>query len=809
MAEKNKDPIYTTCLCNCGSSSQCIFKVHVKDNKILAVEPDDRYNTSIGREDEVLSEEDLLKVKLQRRPCTRGLVFHRYLYQENRILHPLKRVPGTERGEGKYQRISWEEALETISTKMLETRRLYGPYSIMTPYCPNSMVERLFSLWGAGVDGWGWSSYDSARLMCHLIAGERGWNYPKYASGSASDMLANSKIIILWGHDPTMGSQGPGYQFAYYLKLAKERGKKIIIFDPRYTPAAEVLADQWIPIKPGTDSSMFMALAYILFTNNTWDRDFVNKYVEPEGFEYWRRLVLGESDGIPKTPEWAENQCAVPKETIRDLGILLGKVKPAWLWCHWGVSRKSRGENTVRNFAALQAMLGYWGTPGAGPVFHSGPLRDVPFKAPLGEEGDYKVPKLYRSHKFAQAILLLDKVRKGELKEEDYIRLVGWRADSSILKEFNPRILFWGGHTPFGSNHLVTACESSNYQIPAMMKMDFIVNMHNRFTPTVKYADIILPALDYMWEEKNITKTQYGGFDAINFCAGVVEPPGEVKPMVWVYTKLAEKLGIDPKRFFSYYTTDDNWNTDWENYLKKGYELTTEYYKKKNISIPSWEEFTKGKFINCDELDPRPYTGYDDQMIQGKPFRTESGKIELFSFYMARAENKGKREHYDKIGQIYDNLPTDWGDLTPYPVWLPAEKGIQDPKYPKYPLTLLSPHGRYRVHSLFWEHPWLRNQVYRHRVWINVADAKGRGIKDDDLVLVYNDRGKVLMPAYVTGRIMPGLAVIRHGGNYQPDDKGIDHGATPSTLLGGDEKSSVTPASASTRIQIEKYTQRN
>jgi anaerobic dimethyl sulfoxide reductase subunit A len=805
MRKQGNQTLYTTCLCNCGSSSQCVFKVYIADGRITKVEPDDRCNKNAGREDEVITEEDLLKVRLQRRPCTRGLVFHKYLYQDERILYPLKRASGSQRGEGKYVRISWDEALNTIAEKMIEIREKYGPYSIMTPYAPNFLVERLFSHWGAGVDGWGWSSFDSARMMCHLIAGERGWNYPKYASGSAPDMLANAKLIVLWGLDSTMGNQGPGYQFAWFLKLARERGKKIIIFDPRYTPAAEVLANQWIPIKPGTDSAMFMALAYVLFKEDTWNKEFVAKYVEPKGFASWKELVLGLKDGIPKNPEWAAQQCGVPAETIRDLGLMLGKVKPAWLWCHWGVSRKSRGENTVRNFAALQAMLGYWGTPGAGPVFHSGPLRGIPFKAPLGPEGTYKVPKLYRSHKFAQAILELEQVKNGELSQEEYMRRVGWRANPEILKDFHPKMLFWGGHVPFGSNHLVTACESANYQIPAMLKMDFIVNMHNRLTPTVKYADIVLPALDYMWEERNITKTLYGGFEAINFCPGAVKPPGEVKPMMWVYTKIAQKLGIEPQKFFSYYTTDENWDQDWERYLKDGYQLTIDYYRKRNIKVPSWEEFTAGKFINCDELEDKPYTGFEDQMVEGKPFRTESGKIELFSNYIANEKNKAKGEHYDKIGQIYDNLPADWGDLTPAPAWLRAEKGIQDEKYPEYPLTLLSPPGRYRVHSIFWDHPWLRNQVYRHRVWINVADAQARKIKDDDLVLVYNDRGKLVMPAYVTSRIMPGIVVVRHGGNYQPDENGVDFGATPATLLGGDNVSCVTPASASTRVQVEKY----
>ncbi|MDD2568147.1 MAG: molybdopterin-dependent oxidoreductase [Clostridia bacterium] len=804
MLYENCETVYSSCMCNCGANSQCIFKLYVKDGKVLAVEPDDRFNPQAGREDEVISEEDLLKVRLQRRPCTRGLVFHKYLYRPERILFPLKRVEETKRGEGHYIRISWDEALDTIASKMLESKEKYGPYSVVTPYA-NSMASHLFSHWHAGVDCWGWSSFDSARLMSHLIAGERGWNYAGYTSGSSPDMLKNSKLILLFGQDATVGAQGPGYQFAWFLKLARERGKKVILIDPRYTNAGEVLADQWIPIKPGTDSSVFLSLAYVLFQEDTWNKEFVAKYLEPKGFAAWQDLVLGKSDGIPKTPEWAEQQCAIPAETLWDLGHLLGTVKPAWIWSHWAVSRKSRGENTVRNFAGLQAMLGYWGTPGAGPIFHSGPMRAIPVEKPFAPMGTYEVPKLYRSHKFAPAILDLPKVKSGEKDSVEYMREVGWRADPKILQEFNPHVLFWGGHEPFGANHIDCACESANFQIPAMESFDFICNMHNRFTPTVKMADIILPAMDYMWEEKLVTKSYYGGVESINYCAGVSEPPGEVRPRVWVYCQIAKRLGIDPKNIFSYYTTDENWFKDWDRYLEDCYQGAVDYYKERGKEVPSWEDFKKGQFLNCDELADELHTGFDKQIKEGKPFRTASGKLELFSEYVANPENKKKYVHYDKEGQLYDNLPTDWGDFKPYPEWRPANKEFQDETYPEYPLTFLASVCRYRVHSLFWEQPWLRDQVYRHRVWVNVADAAKRGIKDDELVEVYNDRGRIVMKAYVTSRIMPGMVLIRHGAAYTPGKDGIDFGASPSTLLGGDTKSMVVPAQASSRVQVRKY----
>ncbi len=780
----------------------------MKDGKVIRVEPDDRYNPGIGMEDQVLSLPDLVRNRLQRRPCTMGLVFHKYAQMnDERILYPMKRPSGAKRGEGRFERISWDEALDTIAGRMEQVRKEYGPYSIIVPYMPNESVERLFQFWGAGVDGWGWCSFDPQRLMSHIMAGVPGWQYHEYCSSSAADMLVNSKLIILWGFDPTVQHHGPAHQFAWFIKLARERKVPVILFDPRYTGSAEVLADQWIPIKPGTDGAMFLAMAYLLFREDWIDHQFVNRFVEPEGLERWKRYVLGIEDGVAKSPEWAERICAVPKETIWAVTRLVARdLRPAWMWNHYSVNRKAQGEQTMKAFASLQALLGYWGLPGSGPPMNIGPKRPFQMKVPWGPEGPYRVPKFYRSHHWAQAVLLLDKVRKGELPEGEYRKKVGWRADPSLVKDFQPKMLFWGGGgKPHASNHLVTATDSANDQVAAMEKMEFIATMHSRVTPTVRYADIVLPSMDWMWEEKTLTRSLYGGFESVNFCPGVMLPPGEVKPWIWVYVKLAERLGVNPQDYFKYYTGDTNWEQDYETYLRDCYNQGAAYWRTQGKEVPPWDRFVLGEFINCDELEGKPHTGPWDSFIhQEKPLMTRSGKIEIFSEYLADEKNRGKGEHFDSFGRLIENLPGDWNDLTPMPVYRPAARGMDDPLVERFPLYLLTSHSRYRVHYLFWNHPWLKGDVYQHRVWINVADAKARGIKEGDLVRVFNDRGEVEIKAHVTSRIMPGVILIRQGAWYQPNEKGVDVGASPSTLLGGDLESCATAPKATNLVQIKK-----
>jgi anaerobic dimethyl sulfoxide reductase subunit A len=204
-------------------------------------------------------------------------------------------------------------------------------------------------------------------------------------------------------------------------------------------------------------------------------------------------------------------------------------------------------------------------------------------------------------------------------------------------------------------------------------------------------------------------------------------------------------------------------------------------------------------------LDETPHTGWDSQIKEGRPFKTQSGKIELYSRYIADENNRGRGEHFDLFNQPYDNLPSDWTDLAPSPTYMKTYRGMDDKDVEEYPIMLLSSHSRYRVHYLFWDHNWLRDHIYRHRVWINVADAKARNIKDNDMIMVFNDRGRVVMPAYVTSRLMPGVCLIHSGGQVSHGKDGIDFGASPSTLLGGDFESCLTPARATTLVQIKRY----
>ncbi|MBI2360511.1 MAG: molybdopterin-dependent oxidoreductase [Deltaproteobacteria bacterium] len=649
-----------------------------------------------------------------------------------------------------------------------------------------------------------------------------------------ADVLMNAKMIVLWGFEPTVIHFGPGHQLAYFIKMARERGVPVICIEPRYTVAAEVLADQWVPIKPGTDTAMMLGVANVLITEGLYDREFVEEFVDLEGLEEWKAYILGETDGAPKTPEWAERICGVPAETIRGFARLYASKKPTWLWLGWGPPRKSRGENTVRAAMALQAIMGYWGVPGGAVPTLMATHPRPPSMMPYGEIPKRMVPKMYRSHKWAQMVLLLEKVQRGEMSVEEYKRIIGWRAPTTAgtaqqeviaagtpytrtvtwdaftdLSLPNPKMLFGGGSWLHNNRTLINAADSTGDHIKAMERMEMIVWMHSHMSPALYWSDVILPIADQSLEDSRIYGSAYGGFANITFVPGVVEPPGEARPAHWIFSELAGRLGIGEQynRYYQSYGDGKDWKTGWkqawERYLQEEYDRISKALHDRGFGAPSWEEFRKTGLINVQENYDRPYHSFREQIQGKKPFKTRTGKIEIFSYLIGDESQRGE-SHVDGYGQLIDNLPNDWGDLPPIPAYQPMFRGMDHGDVERFPLFLLSAYPRYRNHTTFWNVPLLRGDCYRHAVWMNVADAKSRGVEDGELVRVFNDKGVGIIPAYVTSRIMPGVVVIHHGGNYEPDKEGVDWGCTPNLFL-TDPESPVTPGHVTNLVQVERY----
>ncbi|MFH1646975.1 MAG: molybdopterin-dependent oxidoreductase, partial [Chloroflexota bacterium] len=608
----SKDIIrYTSCGYHC--LNMCILKVRIRDGVIVAVEPDDTVNPGIPREDAYLPESVINTGMVQIRPCVKGYAQAQHMiYDPNRVRYPMKRVG--KRGEAKFERISWDEALDTIAQKLVETKKSYGPYSIMhQPYSNFSKSSFPLAPWfGAGFAGWDSHSANGWMEPERWVLGRE---YEKAAPGptglAASQDEVNvlkSKLIVLWGLNPIMTFNGG---WAYNLIRAKEKGIPIIVIDSRYSPSAEVLADQWLPIRPTTDVAMMIAMANVWFKENLWDREFVQKWVEPEGLKKWQAYVLGTADGVDKTPQWAESICGVPAETIEAFARLYARSQPVNLSVSFGIGRQFFGENPARASMYLQALTGNTCIPGGTAaaetgIFRARPLYPMPAVDWQKEPGTYNPPVLVASYKWMKAIDIREKLDKGLISKEAYNNAIGNAPQNPC-----PDIHF----VMVESNNHANSLPDINGNIRAMKKIEFfVVTSHYAENNTARYADILLPQIHTAYEGRNCQCVSQSrdlfkrGLYLANYWLyrqKCIDPPGEIKSNDWFWVQMAKRLGMaeqyNPRLA---HVTDDEWDEVIEGLHREAYDNWAGLKEIAPLDPPTWDAFQEKPVFRYEIKDP-------------------------------------------------------------------------------------------------------------------------------------------------------------------------------------------------------------
>jgi len=701
--------VRTTSTFDCGG--RCPLKLHVKDNRILRVEGDD------------IAEPDQL------RTCLRCRALRQYVHHPQRLMYPQKRIG--ERGEGKFERISWDEALEMLAGQLKRVKETYGNEGIFLAtgggylaglHNGGFAAQRLMNQFGGCVTHYGNISSEGA-VWASLS------QYGSVMVGNSREDMLNSKLIILWGWDPARMISGTNTM--YHLIKARENGARVIAVDPRYHDTAATVADEWIPIRPGTDTAMMVAMANVMIRENLHDQAFLDKYTV--GFDKFKAYVLGQEDGVNKTPQWAAEICGVEAAVIIRLAREYAGTQPAALMDCQGPARSAMGEQYNRCAATLSAMTGNVGRPGGSacgglmgiPVGHMFRMSAIPpGKNPFEMEGpnvkgtlDIRMRVVKRVH--------INNIFNAILEGKQG----GYPADIKLM---------WSM-----CNNYLNQTGNSNKAARALQKLEFFCTQELFMTAQARYSDLLLPVTSAA-ERSDLTRPWPSG-PYFTFMNRALEPLGECRSDLDIVSELAERLGIEG---FNPHTEDE--------WLKMFVDLNPEYQQ----HIKDYDKF-KQAGIHRVKL-AEPIIAFKEQIddIEKNPFPTPSGKIEIFS---QRAADLNKP------------------DTPPIPKYMPTPEDRSDPLFEKYPLQLLTPHPKNRVHSELYVVPWLR-EVEEHRAWINPIDAIPRGLKDGDEIFVFNDRGKVAIKAWVTERIIPGVVCIFEGAWYNPDKDGIDRGACANTL---------------------------
>jgi len=748
-ANKGVKIIPTSCAYDHGG--RCVLRAHVKDGVII------RFDTDI--------EPDSINFP-QIRACWRGRAHRKKIYSPYRIKYPMKRVG--ERGEGKFKRITWDEAYDILAKQMTRIKEKYGRAAIFDGgyagqygsawgelYSPNPLLywalsKRFLNIFGSRVGYW-----DTYSLEGSLFASKYMFGINHFWDSNEADDLLNSRLIILWGFNPCHSVFGTNT--SYYLMLAKEKGIRFYSIDPEHNTSAAAYRAKWIPIKPGTDSAMAIAMAYVMIEKEIYDKKFIEKFTH--GFDKYKDYVMGKTDGVPKTPDWAEKITGVPAKTIIDLAIEYATTKPSALISSNAPQRTAYGEEYHRAALTLTAMTGNIGIHGGytgalhggfplkgpgvlGPTIdasldndlkkkYTDMLKTDPVRALL--ESDEYSSKI-RIAKFADAVLL------GEKAPKELIGCPSKAEQPNIRMAWFLGINFVG--TTMNVNKTIEAMKSKN--------LEFIVVNEGWMNFTAKFADLILPINTIFERDDDIVIPWLKGHYIIyrNNC---IKPLYESKNDLQILTELSERLGF--RKEFNPFNTID--------------ELMDEYLKRFNAEWGLKLKRSELKERGLYKFDlPEPWIAFKDQIQNGKPFNTPSGKIEIYSDTLANMNFKET-----KYGSY----------IPPIPTYREAWESGNDPLAKKYPLQLITPHPRFRTHSQFWEVPWLR-EVYNHELIINTKDAVVRGIKDGDMVRIWNDRGKVSAVAKVTERIMPGVVRMYHGTWPVIDKDGTDLAGNPNFL---------------------------
>lgn len=533
--------VWGACSVNCGS--RCALRLHVRDDEVVYVETDNTGDDRYGDH--------------QVRACLRGRSIRRRINHPDRLNYPMKRVG--KRGEGKFVRISWQEALDTLADRLKSVVAQYGNEAVYINYSSGivggnitrsspsaSPVARLMNCYGGSLNQYG--TYSTAQIACAMP-----YTYGSNDGNSTSD-IENSKLVVMFGNNPAETRMSGG-GITWYLEQARERSNaRMIVIDPRYTDTAAGREDEWIPIRPGTDAALVAGIAWVLINEDLVDQPFLDQYCVgydektlPAGAPangHYKAYILGEGDdGIAKTPQWASRITGIPTDRIIKLAREIGMSKPAYICQGWGPQRQANGELTARAIAMLPILTGNVGINGGNSGAREStytitierlPVLENPVKTAIScftwTDAIARGPEMTASR---------DGVR-GKEKLDVPIKFLWNYAGNTIINQ----------HSDINKTHEILQDES---------KCETIVVIDNFMTSSAKYADLLLPDLMTVEQEDIIPNDYAGNMGYLIFIQPATSAKFERKPIYWILSEVAKRLGDDVHQRFTEGRTQEQW----------------------------------------------------------------------------------------------------------------------------------------------------------------------------------------------------------------------------------------------------------
>lgn len=700
------------------------------------------------------------------RGCLRGMSMTHLIYGPDRIKKPL--IRSGERGAGQWKEATWDEALDHIAGKMVRIRDEFGPESMLlfnqvvgTGYVQKGAQVRMAALLGMSFATAYDFNGDISMGFTHTMGIDcvecetKSWGYAKTA--------------ILWSSN-VFQTRIPDAQFL--TRVAKQRNNcKIVVIDPRCSQTAKG-ADLWLPIQPGTDAVLALAMCRVVLEDGLLDEPFLRKYTdlgtwvrEDDGqrlrasdlgigkddeFVVWDEITdewatlpmdtlnLGESlrpalhgrttveiGGVPivartvfdliveelqrdeYTLDAASKATHIPASTIRQLARDYALNRPSSIVIGMGLNHRLHGDLTIRAVLLLSALVGAHGKPGESVSIYSGQhhfrLDVSSWWFPGG-----KRPNAVPMHYFTMG---------------------------KPTATMNPKIKFPknGFKALFVSHGNPLVTEFSDPIKKAIDELELFVVVDFSMTPTCEYADVVLPAPTF-WEKVELVGTSCHPY--LQLQQEVLTPRYDSRTELWMVRELVRR--VDPSLLPHFEATEeDAIRLMLEGGGKEVAGITLEQLQKGPVRLKVHDPE-----VGCDEQ------FHEDKLFPPRAYPFPEGAQREF-LKTGRMEFYKEEEVFQKLGET---LPT----------YKPAFEHLPDEDR-AYPLSIVTPHSKWRVHSTHSNNPLLLNVNRKPVVEINPRDASARGIADGDPVEIHNRNGSYRVWALVTETIKPGVLCVDHG----------------------------------------------
>lgn len=635
-------------------------------------------------------------------PVTQGFLcgkVAKYLdrvYSPDRVLYPLMRKAGVPKGSLKrgsereaYERVSWDEALDAIAARLKQIAERYGPESILPySYAGNmgllgygSMDRRFFHRLGGS---------QLARTICSE-AGGVAWNlvYGKKL-GTPPEDFQHAKLILAWGGN----IHGNNIHLWPFIKQARRNGARLIVIDPYKTRTA-ALADWHIAIRPGTDVALALGLMHVILRESLEDRAYIDAMTH--GFPQLAERVR------EYTPERVAAWTGMTPAEVEQLAREYATAKPAALRLNYGVQRGENGGAAVRAIAMLPALIGAWKHRGGGGWLstsgafawnkHAVERPDLALASPLG-----RLARTVNMSALGQALTELG--QNGDAHN-------GPAVHALFVYNSNP-----GAIAP---NH--------NAVTRGLARKDLFTVVHEQFfTDTTDYADYILPATTFL--EHTDIQGAYGHY-FVQLSQQAVEPLGEARTNVWLFSQLAQRMGFAEACF----------RETPEEMIAAALSITSDGHSAnpdmEHITFDDLREKGHVPLAFYREPEAHPFQPYTEGTLP-----TPTGKVEFYSEALAA-------QHQDPLPAFVAPTESRWS------------KGAE-----RFPLEFLGRKSDNYMNSTFANLDGHREMQAKtgqtsQKLEMHSEDAKARGIASGGKVRIWNDRGSITLTALVDDTIVP------------------------------------------------------